>query len=194
MIRGVMPMNISTQGAALISCRMVLTVAVAAAAKTPIFRVKGLITVQRTGGFTLIEIAMVMVIAGLLFTIALPNMGALSDSLAYRGAVREVISAAQSARRQSARTGQPVDLVIYPERKVIGVGSDQSGMATLPDAVSLTVTSAADVSPEAGAAAIRFYPFGGSTGGDIEIAGPGGAGTLVQVGWLMGDVTQTVQR
>jgi general secretion pathway protein H len=50
------------------------------------------------------------------------------------------------------------------------------------------------VSPEAGAAAIRFYPFGGSTGGDIEIAGPGGAGTLVQVGWLMGDVTQTVQR
>lgn len=150
--------------------------------------------VQRASGFTLIEITLVMVIAGLLFAIALPNMGALSDSLAYRGAVREVISAAQSARRQSARTGQPVDLVIYPERKEVGIVGDQSGLATLPDVVSLTVTSAAEVSPEAGAAAIRFYPFGGSTGGDIEIAGPGGAGTLVQVGWLMGDVTQTVQR
>ena len=173
---------------------MGLTVAAAAVVKTLIFPGNRSITVQRASGFTLIEITLVMVIAGLLFAIALPNMGALSDSLAYRGAVREVISAAQSARRQSARTGQPVDLVIYPERKVIGVGGDQSGMATLPDVVSLTVTSAAEVSPEAGAAAIRFYPFGGSTGGDIEIAGHGGAGTLVQVGWLMGDVTQTVQR
>ena len=30
---------------------------------------------QREGGFTLIEITLVMVIAGLLFAIALPNMG-----------------------------------------------------------------------------------------------------------------------
>ena len=78
---------------------------------------------QRARGFTLIEITLVMVIAGLLFAIALPNMGALSDSLAYRGAVRDVMSAAQSARRQSARTGQPVDLVIYPERKELGWGA-----------------------------------------------------------------------
>ena len=173
---------------------MVLMVAAAAAVKTPILPGRRPITVHRGSGFTLIEITLVMVIAGLLFAIALPNMGALSDSLAYRGAVRDVMSAAQSARRQSARTGQPVDLVIYPERKTIGVGGNQSGLATLPDVVSLSVTSAAEVSPEPGAAAIRFYPFGGSTGGDIEIAGPGGAGTLVQVGWLMGDVTQTVQR
>ena len=66
------------------------------------------------------------------------------------------------------------------------MGGDQSGMATLPDVVSLTVTSAAEVSPEAGAAAIRFYPFGGSTGGDIEIAGPGGAGTLGASGLVDG--------
>ena len=48
---------------------------------------------HRSGGFTLIEITLVMVIAGLLFAIALPNMGALSESLAYRGAVRDVMSA-----------------------------------------------------------------------------------------------------
>ena len=87
---------------------------------------------QRARGFTLIEITLVMVIAGLLFAIALPNMGALSDSLAYRGAVRDVMSAAQSARRQSARTGQPVDLVIYPERKRIGVGGRSIGHGNAP--------------------------------------------------------------
>ena len=149
---------------------------------------------QRSSGFTLIEITLVMVIAGLLFAIALPNMGALSDSLAYRGAVRDVISAAQSARRQSARTGKPVDLLIHPDHNTLEVSGSRSGQQQLPETVSLAVTSAAEVSPEQGVAAIRFYPFGGSTGGDIEIQGPGGAGTLVQVGWLMGDVTQTVMR
>lgn len=149
---------------------------------------------QHSRGFTLIEITLVMVIAGLLFAIALPNMGALSDSLAYRGAVRDVMSAAQSARRQSARTGEPVDLLIYPERKAMEVTGSRSGLQELPEQVSLAVTSAAEVSSAPDTAAIRFYPFGGSTGGDIEISGPGGAGTLVQVGWLMGDVTQQVMR
>lgn len=135
-----------------------------------------------------------MVIAGLLFAIALPNMGALSESLAYRTAVRDVMSAAQSARRQSARTGEPVDLLIYTDKKAFEVSGSGAGLQELPEAISVAVTSAAEVSPGKHIAAIRFYPFGGSTGGDIEIGGPGGAGTLVQVGWLMGDVTQTVMK
>lgn len=135
-----------------------------------------------------------MVIAGLLFAIVLPNMGALSESLAYRTAVRDVMSAAQSARRQSARTGEPVDLLIYTDKKAFEVSGSRAGLQELPEAISVAVTSAAEVSPGKDIAAIRFYPFGGSTGGDIEIGGPGGAGTLVQVGWLMGDVTQTVMK
>ena len=149
---------------------------------------------HRSGGFTLIELTLVMVIAGLLFTVALPNLSALSESLAYRGAIRNVMSAAQSARRQSARTGEPVDLLIYPEHKALEVSGGRIGLQELPESISLVVTSAVEVSPGPDVAAIRFYPFGGSTGGDIEIGGPGGGGTLVQVGWLMGDVTQTATR
>ena len=104
------------------------------------------------------------------------------------------MTAAQSARRQSARTGEPVDLLIYPELKALEVSGGRIGLQELPGSISLAVTSAAEVSPAPDVAAIRFYPFGGSTGGDIEIGGPGGGGTLVQVGWLMGDVTQTALR
>ena len=149
---------------------------------------------HRSGGFTLIELTLVMVIAGLLFTVALPNLSALSESLAYRGAIRNVMSAAQSARRQSARTGEPVDLLIYPEHKALEVSGGRIGLQELPESISLVVTSAVEVSPGPDVAAIRFYPFGGSTGGDIEIGGPGGGVTLVQVGWLMGDVTQKAAR
>ena len=87
-----------------------------------------------------------------------------------------------------------MDLLIYPELKALEVSGGRIGVQELPGSISLAVTSAAEVSPGSDAAAIRFYPFGGSTGGDIEIGGPGGGGTLVQVGWLMGDVTQTAMR
>ena len=103
---------------------------------------------HRSAGFTLIEITLVMVIAGLLFAITLPNIGALSDSLAYRGAVRDVMSAAQSARRQSARTGEPVDLLIYTERKALEVSGGLIGLQGLPECISLAVTSAAEVRPK----------------------------------------------
>ena len=84
--------------------------------------------------------------------------------------------------------------MIYTERKALEVSGSRIGMQELPGSISLAVTSAAEVSPGPDVAAIRFYPFGGSTGGDFEIGGPGGGGTLVQVGWLMGEVTQTAMR
>ena len=151
---------------------------------------------SRPTGFTLIELTVVLVIAGLLFAITLPNLSAMSESMAYRTAVRDVMSAAQTARRQSTRTGEAVDLLIDPREKSIALRSaqqafDDAEVKALGGVVEMAVTSAAEVSPAPGLAGIRFYPFGGSTGGDIEIMGPGGAGTLIQVGWLMGDVRQS---
>ena len=47
---------------------------------------------------------------------------------------------------------------------------------------------AAEVAPEPGLATIRFYPAGGSSGGDITVTRTSGVGTRLVVDWLLGDV------
>ena len=49
-------------------------------------------------GFTLIELALVLSITGLLLGIALPKLGALQDSLAVEHAAAQIVSAHQRAR------------------------------------------------------------------------------------------------
>jgi len=46
------------------------------------------------------------------------------------------------------------------------------------------------VSPGGNLAAIRFYPAGGSSGGEIVVQRPSGAGTRLTVDWLLGHVSQ----
>lgn len=146
-------------------------------------------------GFTLIELVAVLVIAGLLFAIAAPNFSRLAENSDYRRAVREVMTAAQQARRSSIYRNVPVDLVFEaPERKMAvieaGASLDSANFVELPRTLELTVTSAAEVSPASGFSAIRFYPAGGASGGEVDLVRPSGDGTRIQVGWLLADVSQ----
>ena len=61
-------------------------------------------------GFTFIELMVVMAIAGLLLVVSLTNFTKLLETQAYRGAVRDVVSAARATR--AIRTNRPVDLAI----------------------------------------------------------------------------------
>lgn len=149
-----------------------------------------------TKGFTLIELTVVLVIAGLLFAISVPNLSKWSDSRDYREAVRQVVSAANIARALATRSNKPVDLVFEPEQKKMavvaaGVTLDEGKIIRFPESLTLSVTSAAALSSSKGASVIRFYPAGGASGGDIELIRQSGAGTLIQIGWLLADVRQT---
>ena len=149
-----------------------------------------------TKGFTLIELTVVLVIAGLLFAISVPNLSKWSDSRDYREAVRQVVSAANNARALATRSNKPVDLVFEPEQKKMavvaaGVTLDEGKIIRFPESLTLSVTSAAALSSSKGASVIRFYPAGGASGGDIELIRQSGVGTLIQIGWLLADVRQT---
>ena len=67
---------------------------------------------------------------------------------------------------------------------------DHSAFSALPEALDITVIYAAEVSPKPGLAAIRFYPAGGSSGGEITVVRPSGGGVHLTIDWLLGDVTQ----
>lgn len=148
----------------------------------------------RIAGFTFIELMVVMAAAGLLLVVSVPNFTKLLETQQYRGAVRDVVSAARAAKTRAIRTNRPVDLAIDTQSRALFMslaGDQEAGepILTLPDSVEVSVTSAAGLAPTDGRSVIRFYPAGGSTGGDIELLRPSGVGHLIQVGWLLGNVS-----
>ena len=148
-------------------------------------------------GFTLLELVVVLVIAGLLFSLSGPSVRSLYSTMEYREAVREIVSAAKNARRDAFAKGEPMDLLIDTDSNRFALTADSVSVRAdqfvpLPEALNITVVYAAEVSPKPGLAAIRFYPGGGSSGGEISVARPTGAGVHLTIDWLLGDVTQEV--
>lgn len=148
-----------------------------------------------TSGFTLLELVVVLAIAGLLFSLGGPSVRALYDTMEYRDAVRQIVSAAKNARRDAFATGEPMDLLLDTDQNRFALTADSPSIKAdqydaLPESLDITVVYAAEVSPQPGLAAIRFYPAGGSSGGEITIMRPGGAGVHLTIDWLLGDVLQ----
>jgi general secretion pathway protein H len=148
-----------------------------------------------TRGFTLLELIVVLAIAGLLFSLGGPSVRTLAATMEYRDAVRQIVSAAKNARRDAFAQGIPMDLLIDTDRNRYALSADSPSVsadqfAPLPEVLDITVVYAAEVSPRPGLAAIRFYPAGGSSGGEISVARPSGAGVHLTIDWLLGDVTQ----
>ena len=149
----------------------------------------------RVSGFTLLELMVVLVIVSLLAVAIGGSAGTFFSTMEYRDAVRELSSAAKKARLQSRSQGKPIDLVVDPtlnrfaltEQPERLVASDYQMLA---QDLSIGLVFAAEISPGANLGAIRFYPEGGSSGGEISIQRPSGAGTRLVVDWLIGDVQQ----
>lgn len=146
-------------------------------------------------GFTLLELVVVLVIAGLLFSLGGPSLSAVRDTMQYREAVRHIVSAAKNGRRDALALGRPMDLLIDTANNRYALTSNagsvqDSQFENLPLELEITVVYAIEVSPSADLAAIRFYPAGGSSGGEVSIVRESGSGVHLTIDWLLGDVTQ----
>jgi general secretion pathway protein H len=141
---------------------------------------------RRDAGFSLLELLVVIGIAGLLLAVSAPASMKFYQSIEYRQAVREVTTILHSARFAAVKAGAAQDVGIYPAQNRIVFGDERTD---LPAGLKLAVHTAREVN-RPGAGVIRFYPEGGSTGGDIDIERPGGDRVRISVDWLVGRVTQ----
>jgi type IV fimbrial biogenesis protein FimT len=64
----------------------------------------------RTGGFTLTELIIVVAIAAILMTIAVPSFRTMSRNMTVRGAADELVANIQFARSEALRINQTVSL------------------------------------------------------------------------------------
>lgn len=137
------------------------------------------------GGFTFVELMVVLVIAGLLLAVVAPASMRFYRGVEQRQAVRDVVGAMTAARFRAVNSGHFEDVAINPATKILRSGGRD---LQLPAALEISVRTAQEVNREQ-EGVIRFYPEGGSSGGDIRIQRPGGATATVTVDWLMGGAT-----
>ena len=152
---------------------------------------------KNAAGFTLIELMVVLVVIATLAGLSAPSLSSLYDSVQYQEAVRLFTSAARNGRLYARARGEAVDLIVDPRnnRFLLTANANTADTAdyqTLSEDLHIEVTYAAEVSPGGDLAAIRFYPAGGSSGGEIVIQRPSGAGTRLTIDWLLGEVAQEV--
>jgi len=137
-------------------------------------------------GFTVLELLAAITIVVLVLAVSVPASARLYQSMQYRGAVRDVVTVLASARYQAINTGRAQDVKINPYTRELRLNDI---VKQLPSDLNVVVSSAGQLN-EGGVGIIRFYPEGGSTGGEVNIEMPRRSGVRVDVDWLVGSVSQ----
>jgi general secretion pathway protein H len=136
-------------------------------------------------GFTLLELVVVLIVMALVAVVAAPPLMGRIGSVQARTAARDVATALRQTR--SDAIGANVDLAFAVDIDAHTYAIEGRAPHRLPPdlAISLFTAEAERLGPTAGA--IRFFPDGSSTGGEITLAGPAGT-AVVRVEWLTGQI------
>lgn len=146
---------------------------------------KGKLTIPN--GFTLIELAVVLVIMSLMLGLVLTHGPLRSPTLQTRAAAAQVAQGLRSARARAIALNRVVTFSLDLADHSFRV--DDATPQTLPEALQLAVlTIAGKASGQSDVARISFAPDGSSSGGRIALAG-NGMRMLVGVDWLTGRVS-----
>ena len=136
-------------------------------------------------GFSLLEVILVMVMVGLLFTIAAVSVGRSVSGAEVRNAHRAVTAGLRHTRGQA---------IIQREQQVFMVDADANtwtaagdAATKLPEGMGITLNTARSELTGENAGGIRFYPDGASTGGSVVLTA-GEREWHITVGWLTGEI------
>ena len=140
----------------------------------------------RDGGFTLLEMIILLVVLGLVAGIVVSHGPMRSRGVEVRTVVADVVRALRQARGSAIAADQPVLVVVNGTRRTLSVAGGPP--LTMPVGLDLAAATGTDLVPTPKLAAIRFSPDGSSSGGRILLA-DGRRKVLVGVDWLTGRVS-----
>lgn len=144
---------------------------------------------KRQQGFTLVELLVVLGIAGLLVALAPVAFERMREGAQYRDVLRRITADLRQARQQAVATGQEARFVLDLQSRAFGVAGRTP--FALPDTIEVAATVADIEMTGQATAAIRFLPEGGATGGTLAVTRSSGSGTRITVDWLSGRLTHT---
>lgn len=134
----------------------------------------------------MLEMLVAISIIGLLLAVTVPASARFYESMQYRQAVRDVITALASARYTAINSGRAQDVSVDPQGNRLGSNGE---VTYLPEGFTVAVHSASELNRD-NVGVIRFYPEGGSSGGGIDLEREDGSGVRISVDWLVGRVSQ----
>jgi general secretion pathway protein H len=140
----------------------------------------------RTGGFTLLELMVVLLLLGLLYGLAVPMLGDGSTGLDIKAASRQLAAGLRKARGIAVTQRREAVLTLDVEGRTFSLTGDPKIYA-LPKRLELALFTAQSELVREKTGGIRFFPDGTSTGGRITVSA-GESKQLVDVDWVTGRV------
>lgn len=141
--------------------------------------------VAAAGGFTLFEVLIVLAIVALVSATMVPMIARHTGAGRAEQTAREIAAALRQARSDAIADNADDGVVIDTEQRTYRVAGGPA--KRLPATVELSLVTAASEVREGFQGAIRFFPDGSSTGGEIAIV-QGDAAFRVSVDWLTGRI------
>lgn len=140
---------------------------------------------RRGAGFTLIEIVVVLMLAGLVLTVAAVTLTRGLGSAKIRAAGQDLVAALRYTRTQAIVTREQQTLELDVDRR--SYLAPRREEVQLPKDMELRLLTAAEEQTGASTGRIRFWPDGSSTGGRIKLV-YGQRAWDVEIAWLTGEV------
>lgn len=142
--------------------------------------------VRLQGGFTLLEILVVLVIATFMFTLIPPLFSGALPGVKLKGAARDLAVALRDTRSQAIISNTEQTLHLDMETQVYRIGSGKP--APLPDGITINIQPhAATMGLNTTQQSLSFFPDGSSSGGQIILQG-GNRSYRLDVDWLTGNI------
>jgi general secretion pathway protein H len=137
-------------------------------------------------GFTLVELLVVLVIAALALSLVGTSISRNISGAEMRNAARKVAASLRYTRTQAILTkSEQVFLVDTDKRTFKAAGRPTE---ELPEGMNVELNTARSELTSETAGGIRFYPDGGSTGGNVRLEANGRV-YRVNVTWLTGEAS-----
>ena len=137
-------------------------------------------------GFTLMELLVVLAILGLALALSAPAFYRVLPGLELKSGSHTVAAAMREARGLAIGSNAEVVMLIDLDRHAISVGGGRP--MQIDPSLGITLITATREINNSGAAGIRFYPDGTSTGGGVTLS-LGERQYHIVVDWLTGHVT-----
>jgi general secretion pathway protein H len=140
-------------------------------------------------GFSLLELLLVLAIAGLLAAVVIPSLPSTLESARLRGCAGEVRATLTLARTLA---------VSESRRRIVAfdLGSGEyaiegdARIGLLPEGIRLAAVRLGDAAAERGVVRVRFYPDGSADEAEVAISSSGGETLRVRVDLLTGIVAE----